>query len=295
MAKKSDIPFSTDPSRLFLPWISMLMIFIATLTLAGGLSAYKALSYWNKSVSASITVQIPIVDDKGKPRGEEVQNDIEKALTILRTNPGILGAKVLEETQMRRLMTPWLGEHADIKALPLPHVIDVTVDTINPPNIEELNTELIQFVPLAVLDSHRVWLDTLITIAGGLMKLTIIILALLLITTAFTVSYSAKTSLSMHKHVIALVHMMGANDSYIAWQYAIRILKLTLLGGLSGLVLALPIIFGVGYFFETIAGDFKCKIDALMLIILISTPFAFALLAFISTLKTVSTALKRMI
>lgn len=295
MAKKSDIPFSTDPSRLFLPWISMLMIFIATLTLAGGLSAYKALSYWNKSVSASITVQIPTVDDKGQPRGEAVQNDIEKTLTILRTNPGILGAKVLEDTQMRRLMTPWLGEHADIKALPLPQVIDVTVDTINPPNIEELNTELIQFVPLAVLDSHRVWLDTLITIAGGLMKLTIFILALLLITTAFTVSYSAKTSLTMHKHVIALVHMMGANDGYIAWQYAVRILKLTLLGGLGGLVLALPIIFGVGYFFETIAVDFKCKIDALMLIILISTPFTFALLAFISTLKTVSTALKRMI
>ena len=295
MAKKSDIPFSTDPSRLFLPWISMLMIFIAALTLAGGLSAYQALSYWNKNVSASITVQIPIVDDKGKPRGEEVQNDIEKALTILRTNPGILGAKVLEEAQMRRLMTPWLGEHTDIEALPLPQVIDVTVDTVNPPNIEELNMELIQFVPMAILDSHRVWLDNLITIADGLMKLTVFILVLLIITTAFTVSYSAKTSLSMHKHVIALVHMMGANDGYIAWQYAIRILKLTLRGGLSGLVLALPIIFGVGYFFETIAGDFKCKIDALMLLTLISIPFIFALLAFVSTLKTVLTALKRMI
>ncbi len=295
MAKKSDIPFSTDPSRLFLPWISMLMIFIATLTLAGGLTAYKALSYWNKNVSAAITVQIPTVDDKGKPRGEEVQNDIEKALTVLRTNPGILGAKVLESTQMRRLMTPWLGEQADIDALPLPQVIDVTVDTINPPNIEELNAELIQFVPTAVLDSHRVWLDSLITIAGGLMKLTVFILALLLITTAFTVSYSAKTSLTMHKQVIALVHMMGANDGYIAWQYAIRVLKLALLGGISGLALALPIIFGVGYFFETIAGDFNCNLDAMMMIILISTPFAFALLAFASTLKTVLTALKRMI
>jgi cell division transport system permease protein len=201
----------------------------------------------------------------------------------------------LEEAQMRRLMTPWLGEHTDIEALPLPQVIDVTVDTVNPPNIEELNMELIQFVPMAILDSHRVWLDNLITIADGLMKLTVFILVLLIITTAFTVSYSAKTSLSMHKHVIALVHMMGANDGYIAWQYAIRILKLTLLGGLSGLVLALPIIFGVGYFFETIAGDFKCKIDALMLLTLISIPFIFALLAFVSTLKTVLTALKRMI
>ena len=295
MAKKSDIPFSTDPSRLFLPWISMLMIFIASLTLAGGLTAYQALSYWNKNVSGSITVQIPTVDDKGNSRGDEIQNDIEKALTILRTNPGILGAKVLENEQMRRLMTPWIGEHADIEALPLPLVIDVSIDTVNPPNIEELTNELIQFVPTAILDSHRVWLDSLITIAGGLMKLTIFILALLIITTAFTVSYSAKTSLTMHKQVIALVHMMGANDGYIAWQYATRILKLCLIGGLGGLALALPVIFGVGYFFETIAGDFNCSIDIVMMIVLICTPFVFALLAFMSTLKTVLTALKRMI
>lgn len=295
MAKKSDIPFSSDPSRLFLPWISMLMIFIATLTLAGGLTAYKALSYWNKNVSGSITVQIPVVDDKGKPRGEEVQSDIEKALTILRTNPGILGAKVLEDTQMQRLMTPWLGEQTNIEVLPLPQVIDVTVDTINPPNIKELTNELTQFVPTAILDSHRVWLDSLIIIASGLMKLTIFILALLIITTAFTVSYSAKTSLAMHKQVIALVHMMGANDGYIAWQYAIRILKLTILGGICGLALALPVILGIGYFFETITADFNCQIDMMMIAILIATPFAFALLAFVSTLRTVLTALKRMI
>ena len=295
MAKKSDIPFCGDPSRLFLPWISMLMIFIATLTLAGGITAYRALSYWNKNVSGSITVQIPVVDDKGQSRAEEIQNDIEKALTILRTNPGIIGAKVLENEQMRRLMTPWIGEHADLDTLPLPQVIDVTVDTKNPPNIEELNAELIQLVPTAILDSHRIWLDNLITIAGGLMKLTIFILGLLIITTAFTVSYSAKTSLVMHKQVISLVHMMGANDSYIAWQYAVRVLQLSLIGGLGGLALALPVIFGVGYFFETIAGDFHCSLDIVMMLILISTPFVFALLAFTSTLKTVLTALKRMI
>lgn len=295
MAKKSDIPFSADPSRLFLPWISMLMIFIATLILAAGLSSYKALSYWNKNVSGSITVQIPVVDETGKSRGESVQSDIEKALTILRTNPGILGARVLENDQMRRLMTPWLGEQADIESLPLPQVIDVTVDTNHPPIIEELKNELSQFVPVAVLDSHRVWLDSLITIANGLMKLTVFILVLLIITTSFTVSYSARTSLTMHKQVIALVHMMGATDSYIAWQYATRILKLTLLGGLGGLALAMPVIFGVGYFFKTIAGDFNCSMDSIMLTVLICTPFAFALLAFISTIKTVSTALKRMI
>ena len=72
-------------------------------------------------------------------------------------------------------------------------------------------------------------------------------------------------------------------------------MQLSLIGGLGGLALALPVIFGVGYFFETIAGDFHCSLDIVMMLILISTPFVFALLAFTSTLKTVLTALKRMI
>ena len=89
--------------------------------------------------------------------------------------------------------------------------------------------------------------------------------------------------------------MMGANDWYIAWQYAVRILKLTLIGGIGGLVLSLPVILGVGYFFETLTGDFNCSPDNLVITLLTLTPFAFALLAFITTLKTVLTSLKRML
>ncbi len=295
MAKHSDIPFSKDPSRLFLPWISMLMIFIASLTLAGGLTAYQALSHWNKNVSGSITVQIPVVNEKGEARTENVASDIEQALTILRTSSGILGAKVVEEEQMRRLMTPWLGDKADLNALPLPKVIDVTVDANNPPNTEELKTDLAEAVPYAVLDTHRLWLDGLITMANGFMKLTVFILLLLIVTTAFTVTYSAKTSLSVHKKVIRLVHMMGANDWYIAWQYAARIFKLTLIGGIAGLVVSLPVILGVGYFFETLTSDFNCTATHLLSTILICTPFLFAILAFVTTLQTVLNTLKRML
>jgi len=250
MAKHSDIPFSKDSSRLFLPWISMLMIFIASLTLAGGLTAYRALSYWNKNVSGSITVQIPVITAKGQSRSDTVDGDIEQALTVLRTSTGVLGAKVLEDEQIHRLMMPWIGDKADLDTLPIPKVIDVTIDPNNPPNADELTADLAATVPLAVLDTHRLWLDGMINMANGFMKVTVFILLLLVVTTAFTVTYSARTSLAVHKKVIRLVHMMGANDWYIAWQYAVRVLKLSLVGGIIGLVLSLPVIFGIGYFLK---------------------------------------------
>ena len=295
MRKTCDIPFSKDSAGLFLPWISMLMIFIASLTLAGGLTAYRGLSAWNADVSGAMTVQIPTTDDKGNSIGDLVNEQIEKALTVLRTSPGVMGARVLDDEQMFRLMTPWIGQNADIASLPLPKVIDVAVDPRNPPILDQLSQELAEQVPSAVLDTHRIWLDNLIAMANGFMKLTVFILGLLILTTAFTVIYSSRTSLGVHKKVIRLIHLMGANDLYIAWQYAYRVFKLTFLGGLFGLLLSMPIIFGVGYFFQTLGAHFDISMHPVDIVILVSLPVFFAVLSFMTTIQTVLKSLKIML
>lgn len=295
MRKTCDIPFSKDSSGLFLPWISMLMVFIASLTIAGGLTAYRGLSDWNTDVSGAMTVQIPTTDAKGNPIGDLIDDQIEKTLTILRTSPGIMGARLLDNEQMNRLMTPWIGENADIAGLPLPKVIDVSIDPENPPIFNQLSQELVEQVPSAILDTHRIWLDNLIAMANGFMKLTVFILALLILTTAFTVIYSSRTGLGVHKKVIRLIHMMGANDLYIAWQYASRVFKLTFFGGIFGLLLSMPIIFGVGYFFQTLGSNFAISMHPIDIGILFSMPVFFAVLSFVTTLQTVLKSLKRML
>lgn len=293
MKRQADIPFAQDSARLFLPWISMLMVFIAVLILAGGMAAVSTLNTWSATVSGSMTVQIPVTDDKGLPRDEVLSDDIELVLTVLRTSPGVMGAKVLDQEQMAALMAPWIGDKTDIEGLPLPKVIDVSIDTQNPPDIDKLTEDLSEQVPMAQLDSHRMWLGGLIDLANGCIKVTGFILLLLFLTTAFTVIYAAKTSLSVHKNVISLVHMMGANDSYIAWQYATRTFRLTFLGGAMGLVLALPVLFGITYFIQTLTADFIPHLNRLEWVVLGATPVIFAILAFAVAWQTVMQALKR--
>jgi len=158
MSKKSDFLFNKTTSHFFLPWICALMVFIATVILAGGITTYNSLKLWQKSVAESLTVQIPTYDQEGHERGDLVSHDIEKALMLLRTTPGVLGAIVLNDTQMQELMIPWLGSEAVISELPLPKLIDVSVDASHPPLLEQLKADLAAQVPGAVLDSHRLWL-----------------------------------------------------------------------------------------------------------------------------------------
>ena len=292
---QSRLFFNTDSNRLFLPWMSMLMGFIAVLMLAAGMTAYDAITNWQRVVSGSLTVQIPTYTETGDPRGSIVDKEIETTLTILRSSTGVKGATVLSDSQMTELMVPWLGDGAAVSELPLPKLIDVMVDSDHYPDMAQLKMDLAAQVPVAVLDSHRLRLEPLLRLSGGGIKLIGFILILLALTASFTVIYATRTSLTAHEYIISLIHMMGANDFFITRQYAVRNFNLTFMGGAFGLLLALPIMAGVSFLIHGATLDFiwDPTLTLKQWLILGSVPVALAVLAFVTTLKTVSDYLKR--
>ena len=295
MKKRTDIPFSSDSSKFFIPWLSMFMVFIATLILSVAIVVYTSVESWTNTISGSLTVQIPTYTNDGKSREAELTNDIEMALTLLRSSEGITGATLLTDEQISNLMEPWLGYSEKINELPLPKIIDVNVDPNNFPNISELKSDLFEQVPEAILDSHRASLDELVLFFENMVHLIVFVLALILITTALSIIYITKSSMSVHQKVIELIHMMGASDFYITIQFAIRSFKLTLIGSLIGFVLALPIMGLFNHFLSQMNSGFVLEntLTPLQWALLISIPFLTALLSFITAYKTVTNTLKR--
>ena len=294
MAKRSDFLFSKESSHFFLPWICALMVFIATLVLAGGIATHNSLKLWQKSVAESLTVQIPTYNEEGKPREELVYRDIENALMLLRTTPGVLGAIVLNDEQMQDLMTPWLGSDAVVSQLPLPKLIDVSVDATHPPVLEQLKADLAASVPDATLDSHRLWLGDLVRFANALLTLIGLILILLFATVAITVVYTTNASLSIQEHILSLVHMLGAQDLYITNRYAWHNFKVALTGSWIGFVLALPIMFGISMFLKSVSGQIlQSSLSSIQWCYLALVPVSVALLTFLTTFKTVWKFLRR--
>ena len=294
MAKKSDFLFSKESSRFFLPWICALMVFIASLVMAGGITVHNSLKLWEKSVAESLTVQIPTYDNEGNAREELVYKDIENALMLLRATPGVLGAVVLNDEQMQDLMVPWLGTDAVISELPLPKLIDVSVDANHPPRLEQLKADLANAVPDAILDSHRIWLGELVRFANAVLTLLCLVLVLLFATVAVTVVYTTNASLSIQEYVLSLVHMLGAKDLYITNRYAWHNFKVAISGSLIGFGLALPVIFGISVFLRSVSSQvLQSSLLPLQWCYLLVVPFGVAILAFITTFKTVLKFLRR--
>ena len=296
MSKKSDFLFKKGTSKLFLPWICALMVFITTLATAGGITAYNSLQLWQKSVAESLTVQIPTYDEEGNARNELVYKDVENTLMLLRTTPGVLGAIVLNDEQMQELMIPWLGADTSISELPLPKLIDVNVDASNPPLLEQLKSDLAEQVPSAVLDSHRLWLGDLVNLSSALLGLICFIVLLLFTTIAIVIVYSTNASLSIQEYELSLVHMLGAQDLYITRHYACHNFKSALISSLIGFLIALPILLGIAVFLKSISGQIiQSGLQPTQWLYLLMIPFSVACLAFLTTFQTVWKFLKRFV
>lgn len=243
LRRRSDFPLERDESSRFIPWIIALMVYLASLALAGALVAGSAIERWSQGLSGSLTVQImPSADTDPKARDLRV----DSALALLLGTPGVTHAAVLSDARIAKLLAPWLGDIA-AGELPLPVLIDVRVDAKAGLDIKALGERLAEAVPGAALDDHQRWLRELINFGHSIEFVAAIILALIAATAAAATVFGTRTALAIHRNVLEVMHLIGAHDSYVARQFQAHALAIGLRGGAAGLVGAGATLLGVQY------------------------------------------------
>lgn len=245
--RRSDLPLERDASRRFLPWLVALNVYLAALALAGLMTVGDAAGRWDRGLSGTLTVQIPPAagDDRAKAAAAS-EARVNRALEVLRATPGIASARALDRKELIGLMEPWLGAGDLVGELPLPALIDVALRPNGGVNVEGLSAVLAAAVPGATIDDHKKWLDRLVLLARTVTAIAAAIVVLIGAAAIATVIFITRTGLSLHHDVIELLHVMGAQDEYIARQFEFQALNLCLKGGLVGLVLAAATLLAIG-------------------------------------------------
>ncbi|MBP2313150.1 cell division protein FtsX [Azospirillum soli] len=239
--KRFDLPLAKDPTSRFLTWLTALIVYLAALALAGALVVSDMARRWDSGLAGGLTVQIaPLPDAAASPLNERV----EAALTVLRSTPGVKTANALTSDDTARLLEPWLGPEAADPLLPMPRLIDVVTD--GPVDVDALTLRLKSAAPGATLDDHAVWLADLRNFAGAVHLAALGVVALIGGAGVMAVVFAVRAGLAIHRHVVELLHLMGATDRYVARQFESHVMSLTLRGGLGGLGLALATLVGIG-------------------------------------------------
>ena len=209
-----------------------IMSFLACLTL-GGVSMVRATAAsWQSQISREVTIQI-------KPdEGLDMEAALAKARDLALTFVGTKDAVVMDDQATARLLEPWLGTGLNLDELPVPRLIVVTIDESNPPDFDSMRTQLQKEVPQAFLDDHRTWVDRLVSMAHTTVMIGLAILALVFVAMVLTVVFATRGALSGNRHIVEVLHFVGAEASFIAREFQKHFLKISLKGSAAALCFA---------------------------------------------------------
>ena len=245
IGRVSDVPLSDDPASRYLPWTVGLLVFLATLAFAAGMFLSSAGDTWRQSLSGTLTIQIPaaLSANTSAAAAEEHRAQVSAAAELLRATPGIVSARRIPDAEIAAMLEPWLGKQVLGLDLPMPELIDAVVASDAGIDLSALSTRLAEVAPGALVDDHAVWLRRLTDFAGVAETVSFAVMIVILISAVATVIFTTRTGLAIHSDVVEVLHLIGAQDSYVARQFQVHTLRLATIGAVAGFAFGAGVVF----------------------------------------------------
>jgi cell division transport system permease protein len=249
--RRSDLPLDRDGHSLFLPWLIALMVFLAVIAMAGILVLNSVTERWGQEVTGTVTVQVSSAEVTSEDEAR-----LQAILDVLASTKTIYKYEVISDERVLELLEPWLGDIRNSNDLPLPRLIDVKLRPGVRLDVNKLASQINKIAPGSSVDDHQVWLKRMVNLIQTVQILAMAVLFCIGFATVGTVVFTTQTELAIHHEAIDVLHLIGAQDDYIAAQFAGRALALGLTGGLLGLVLGIITLIGIGYLMGSMNGLF---------------------------------------
>ena len=293
-SRRADLPLGGDATRRFIPLIVGAMVYLAALALAGTFALDSTVRQWNDSLRGALTVQLPGVAQE--PEGDEAQARIDAAVRVLMKTSGVISATPLPYAQSQALLKPWLGA-GDLPAnLPIPIIVDVSVDTGARINYEQLGQQLEDVVPGARISDNGVFLSRLVTLARVVQLVGVVVVFIVTVAAVSIVVFATRAGMTSHRDTIELLHLIGARDNYIARRFMTYALSFGLTGGVLGLILAAvtlaTLVLAAQGVDQTLLP--RLSLGLMAWLALLCVPLASALIAMMTARITILRALRRL-
>ena len=208
------------------------LCFLACLTAIAVIASDRAARGWVGQLDGEATV---IVRPK---RGETPDAAAARAAEALAGVPGVSEARALEPQKAYDLIRPWLGDISDLEDLPVPRLVAVTLDRKAPAGAARLAQALKAQDLDASVDDHSLWIKDIRRSANLARGLGAAVFLLIAGAAGAVVAFATQAGLAGRRDVVEVLHLSGAEDSYIAGLFQLRFARLAAVGGVIGAAVA---------------------------------------------------------
>ena len=213
-----------EGARIF---VVAVLCFLACLTAMGVLAADRAARGWTGQITGAATVIV-------RPRGGETPDAAAaRAAEALAGVPGVSEARALEPQKAYDLIRPWLGDISDLADLPVPRLVEITLDGAHPAAAGALDKALKAQGIDAAVDDHSLWIKDIRRAGGVVRGLGAGVFLLIAAAAGAVVAFATRAGLAARRDVVEVLHLAGAEDAYIARLFQARFARVA---GFSGLI-----------------------------------------------------------
>ena len=298
LKNKYEIPAEEDNTSTFVSVLTSIYMYLFVIMLAIFMAINAMATNWEKDIAGSITVQITPVEDENRHIDTVKTTDQQnRVLQFMEHISGVESVHILDDKVVQKLMSPWIGNKVDLNTLPIPRLLDVKLKPNAELNYDEITRGLRLLTPNASIDNHRLWLNRLIKFATSLKTIALSILLMVIAICAFSIYYSARTSLNININSIEILHIVGATDDYIAKLYSKTYAKIGFFAGIAGLMIAIPCILIVGkYGISTGSGLLNgACLSTTAWVLIMMTPLFSLIYSMLTSYFTVLKSLEKMV
>jgi cell division transport system permease protein len=242
-----ELPLQADGTALALCALLAVMVFLAALGITGSRVLGALTDDWSDAHTGGFTVEVrPLTSadtGKGGAQPPSLTTRVAAVLDVLKSTPDVVNAAPLGESEMRRLLGPWLGEDVNFQDLPLPVLVNAVLSpTADVSTLGELKIRLEESIPGVRVDDNGAWLQDMQGFVDTLRLVARLIVVLLATAAVLTVILVTRVGLLAHRDIVDILHIMGAHDSYLAWQFQTFVARIASIGSMGGALLAMAAI-----------------------------------------------------
>ncbi len=205
-----------------------IMSFLACLTVGAVTVVWDAADAWQNDLVREVTIQIRPTE------GVDMLREIDKAIALTQEFPGVGSVRAFSDEETKALLQPWLGDGLELDGLPVPRLVQITIDDPSLLDLNQLRQSITSTITGASLDDHSTWTSRLSAMAGAVVFGGFVIMLLVFGSMVLSVVFATQAAMAGNKDVVSVLHFVGAVDSFIAREFQRHFLVLGLKGGIAG-------------------------------------------------------------
>jgi cell division transport system permease protein len=240
-----DFNFGGDKSNRFIPFIIGFLMYSASIAVISCFFTQNLTSDWNNALNGRITVEFQSNVDGVDETLTERQK--EEVFQTLQSTRGIKNVRKLQESDILKILEPWLSSTAIPDDFPFPTIFDVEAEKNANVDLLALSNKLSKISQGVKVHDHANWYAPIMKISNGLFYFAVLLSLLIVATVCITVIFITKKTLSVHQDVVKILQLIGSNNSYIAAQFKRYYFAVGIRASLMSIALGILTILGMNF------------------------------------------------